>query len=538
MKNSKNFILLFLTIFLIPFTACNDTTNEPSVTSTQKSVLETVKTPEITETKPINSQNIELKDYQGYIDYADKNYIPSEDDTKLKKILDGLTGNLEIISNSVYNYTLPDSVDSGESVNVIFYHENQAEQTVEKFYPLSGFPFSNYEEIKSFIFDTFSKNAGDYYLRRFAKCEVLSRSEDGTYTVKPVDGGESLSNCPYIEADGRLMLNSGAGGSGVGVGSTFKYVHVTSKSDTRIEFSYLVYSPFYHYGQSEPICESCKGAVVKEDSQWKLDWNGTSIDYEYTNFEENWGNGSSNQDVREKTEPSTDTSAPTAITYKMTAEDEEVKKIIEGIYGDADNFINHVASPYEYIDYETMGIENPESGISGSKDEFLFYTDKNDYESKNEIECFSYVPLSIPGISSCEDLKNRMLTCFTETVADDWLGWHTAKCEKLEENGKSFLVKLTEGDSIRKDFIELDGKLYAPFGERMNIFYLDIIKVIERTENKIKFVYPQFAADSSLYTVEGVLEYENGWKFGWYCIVSLDPWEGDFNFSTAAQGAS
>lgn len=240
----------------------------------------------------------------------------------------------------------------------------------------------------------------------------------------------------------------------------------------------------------------------------------------------------------ENTETSTDTSAPTAITYKMTAEDEEVKKIIEGIYDDADNFINHVASPYEYIDYEAMGIENPESGISGRKDEFLFYTDKNDYDSENEIECFSYVPLSIPGISSCKDLKNRMLTCFTEEVTNDWLRIRTTKCELLEKNGKSFLVKLTEGDSIRKDFIELDGKLYAPVGQRMNIFYLDIIKVIERTESKIKFVYPQFAADSSLYTVEGVLEYENGWKFGWYCIVSLDPWEGDFNFSTAAQGVS
>lgn len=242
--------------------------------------------------------------------------------------------------------------------------------------------------------------------------------------------------------------------------------------------------------------------------------------------------------AQETTETSADTSAPTAITYKMTAEDEEVKKIIEGIYDDADNFINHVASPYEYIDYEAMGIENPESGISGSKDEFLFYTDKNDYDSENEIECFSYVPLSIPGISSCEDLKNRMLTCFTEEVTNDWLRIRTTKCELLEKNGKSFLVKLTEGDSIRKDFIELDGKLYAPVGQRMNIFYLDIIKVIERTESKIKFVYPQFAADSSLYTVEGVLEYENGWKFGWYCIVSLDPWEGDFNFSTAAQGVS
>ncbi len=243
----------------------------------------------------------------------------------------------------------------------------------------------------------------------------------------------------------------------------------------------------------------------------------------------------------ENTETSADISAPMEITYKMTAEDEEVKKIIEGIYGDADNFINHIYSPYEYIDFKALGIEDPDGSIK-SGDELSFYTNKNAYNSQNKNEDFELVPLSIPNISSREDIKNRMLTCFTEEVADNLIK-ETAKCELLEKNGKSFLVKLTEGNSLIASFVELDGKLYAPYGERGRGIVSDfaVIKVLEKTENKITFVYPVFDYDDSILTLEGVLEYENGWKFGWFCTQMSGQFrqsDGDFKFSTAAQGVS
>lgn len=213
----------------------------------------------------------------------------------------------------------------------------------------------------------------------------------------------------------------------------------------------------------------------------------------------------------------------TEITYNMSTEDEEVKSIIMGLYDKAEEFIYHIASPYEYITLRT-------SDGSISTDDFKFYIDEDEYNSESR-ECAHLLPLDIPNIANLEELRERLLICFSEETADSYLDLFTVRCEKLaEKNDKTFLVKPIDDGRIDKRFIEMNGTLYTGVGQDSGICSeFKKIRVLEKNESKIRFAYlTPIKSNGAISACEGILINENGWKFGWYCIDDNDKYI-DFN---------
>lgn len=201
----------------------------------------------------------------------------------------------------------------------------------------------------------------------------------------------------------------------------------------------------------------------------------------------------------------------TKINYEFTEEDEELHMILEELDEAWSVFVNAVNNGDEYADYENSISVN-------------FIQINNTY-------AMAYYPLSdeLP-FSDIESMKAELRKCFTEDTAEAFEPYlRLVKGEVVSETDGVYTLDMVSYESMPTNdkgevvyvyprILEVDGRLYRSsdaYGTHLKGIDYYTTRILSRTEDQIDFAFITPYSYDEIFTAQGRLRYEDGWKYDW-----------------------
>lgn len=201
----------------------------------------------------------------------------------------------------------------------------------------------------------------------------------------------------------------------------------------------------------------------------------------------------------------------TKINYEFTEEDEELHMILEGLDEAWSVFVDAVNNGAEYADYENSISVN--------------------FVQINNTYAMDYYPLSdeLP-FSDVDSMKAELRKCFTEDTAEAFEPYlRLVKGEVVSETDGVYTLDMVSYESMPTNdkgevvyvyprILEVDGRLYRSsdaYGTHLKGIDYYTTRILSRTEDQIDFAFIAPYSYDEIFTAQGRLRYEDGWKYDW-----------------------
>lgn len=349
------------------------------------------------------------------------------------------------------------------------YHDVSSSPELRKKYPQS------YDELEEALLKYFDKAAVNFFMSQVCR-GTMTANADGTYSVT-LD--KNINYPVFIEADGR-MFQSCTVASGAG-SYDYKSAKVTEWTET--EILYMV--AYQGVGTFERVPQR----LVYERGGWR--------------------NDPFYQPETEKNPDDPDNGDNSQLPITDTEKDKELRKILEELVPAANEIYRLPAG------LEPVG---DEYRIKRSDDSAL----RNYYLVPEGAKTSPNGTFAIPR--SYDELKELVLSCFTESAADNFLYNKVSTATLVDSSDGILTIDIDEdpyGYYIR-DMVDIDGVLYCQYFNQdyYQYRYLDINPETARYipnqtggENVMEFMYN----DANYQSHYGVIVYENGgWKLNYF----------------------
>ena len=203
--------------------------------------------------------------------------------------------------------------------------------------------------------------------------------------------------------------------------------------------------------------------------------------------------------------------AGTELHYEFTEEDDELHRILEELDNAWSVFVNIVNDGLDYTTAEGMITVN--------------------FTQVDEPFNATYLPLSAElPFNDIESMKEELNRCFTENAAETF-GFYLqmAKGEVVSEAEGVYTLDMVSYESmpvidgeavyVYPRILEVDGKLYRNAdGYGAHLLGIDYYttRILSRTEEQIDFAFIMpYGYEEKIFTAQGRLRYEDGWKYDW-----------------------
>ena len=202
----------------------------------------------------------------------------------------------------------------------------------------------------------------------------------------------------------------------------------------------------------------------------------------------------------------------TKINYEFTEEDDELHGILEELDTAWSVFVNIVNNGIDYTTYENSITVN-------------FIQVDEPYDAV-------YFPLSdeLP-FNDIDSMKTELRRCFTEDTAGLFEFYlQMAKGEVVSETDGVYTLDMVSYESLPVNdkgevvyvyplVLEADGRLYRnsdPYGTHLKGIDYYTTRILSRTEEQIDFAFIMpYGYEETIFTAQGRLRYEDGWKYDW-----------------------
>ena len=211
--------------------------------------------------------------------------------------------------------------------------------------------------------------------------------------------------------------------------------------------------------------------------------------------------------------------ADTKLNYEFTEEDEELHGILEELDNAWSVFISIINDP---------------SGHTVSEGTITV-----NFTQVDEPYDMTYLPLSdeLP-FNDIDSMKAELRKCFTEDVARTFEHFmKLATGEVVSEADGVYTLDMVSYESLPVNddgevvyvyplILEVNGKLYRKgdgYGAHLLGIDYSTTRVLSRTEDEIIFAFIiPYAYEEKIYTLQGRLRYEDGWKYDWDLYNNLE----------------